>query len=142
MPDEVVIEGPGIEAIDGGNPGIDGGAGKRPPGMLARPFEHSGSISGEYMLVSDIPFDVGLLERIEPLIQVLAIGPYRLRGLGVAMNLGMFEQIGKGRLDDGHVRVEQDGEPGGNAGLTWNGTDDRHHGSHLRLTHAGSGRLF
>ena len=72
--------------------------------------QHPVAVSGNRPLIGETPIQPALLQRVEPVMKMLAIGPHRLRRMRAAGDGGKLEQIAESRLDNRHPRVEQDGK--------------------------------
>lgn len=95
--------------------------------MRAGILQHPVAIGRNNALVGLAPFDPRLFERVEPVVEMLAVGPHSFRGLGAAAQFGVLHEPDEGRLDDRHVGVEQNREAGGDIVLSRAGSNDRYH---------------
>ena len=102
---------------------IDGRRPVRAAGVGARLRHHAVPIGHEVDRVGALPRDVVLLERLEPVVQDLGVGPPRVVGMGALDRV--FMQEGDRRFDQLPVSGEQKRESGG-----------------PRLAHGDSARLF
>ena len=90
MVDQPSVERPTIEAADGRDTRIDCGPGIRPPGMRAGILQHPVAISSDDTLIGLAPFDPRLFERVEPVVEMFAIGPDCFGCLSSPAQLGML----------------------------------------------------
>ena len=78
--------------------------------MRAGILQHPVAISSDDTLVGLAPSDPRLFERVEPVVEMFAIGPDGFRRLRAAAQFGLLHEPDEGRLDYRHVGVEQDRE--------------------------------
>jgi hypothetical protein len=60
--------------------------------MRAGILQHPVAIGGDDALVGLAPFDPRLFERVEPVVEMLAIGPHSFGGVGSATEFGMLHE--------------------------------------------------
>ena len=98
---------PFIEAAHRADTIVDGRPRIGPPRVRTWSLQHAVAIRGDRHLVGGPPVDTRLLQRVEPVVEMLGVSAHRLGRMRATKNRGMFDQVRKGGLDDRHVIIEQ-----------------------------------
>ena len=96
---------PIIEAAHGADTIVDSRPRIGPPRVRAWSLQHAVAICSDSRLVGGPPVEIRLLQRVEPVVEMLSVSAHRLGRMRTTKNRCVFDQVCKGRSRRGRRPV-------------------------------------